>query len=279
VLAALAPGFTPVLSSILLFAVSGVSIQMLAWATLAGLSLEVVTLGVAMRRAGLPWLPSVRAWWRSSAIRVTAREHLRLMSVAAIGNGSLLADQSAAAMIGAGSVSALNYGTRLVAVLAGVAGGALSTVALPRFSRLAQRGDWTHFRAMLRKYMVAVLAVAFPLAMLIGLAAPDLVRLLFLRGAFTEESAAVVTAVQRISAWQLPVLTVNAMLFRVLSSMQANTVVLRIAAVAFVCHAAGSFVLARYLGVPGVAAAGVVSQSVMLVCLAWSAWALIRSRA
>lgn len=101
-----------------------------------------------------------------------------------------------AAMLGPGSVSALNYGTRLVTVLLAVGASAMSTAVLPHFSRMTVLEDWKGVRHTLRTYTRLILVVSIPVTgVLIALSLP-LARLFFQRGAFTGEATHVVAAVQ-----------------------------------------------------------------------------------
>ena len=58
-------------------------------------------------------------------------------------SSSLVIDQSMAASLGSGSVSVLNYGNKIVALVLGMVAVSLSTVLFPRFSRLIAEGRMT----------------------------------------------------------------------------------------------------------------------------------------
>lgn len=260
----LAPVMTPLLAIALMTAAGpGAGIHLLVEASLLGMVLELAVLGGAVKRIGGELWPRWSGW--EPAIRQVTRQYVPLIGVSAIATGNLLIDQSMAAMLGSGSVSALNYGTRLSAVLAGVGGTALSTAVLPHYSRMIAARDWTGVRRTLRIYGALVLAVSIPVTVLLVLASGPLVRVLFQRGAFGESAAGLVAEIQRLSLLQLPLTILLAMLLRVISSLNANAVLLRVALTNLVVNLAGDYVLMQFLGVPGIALSSAVVQLVSLV--------------
>jgi putative peptidoglycan lipid II flippase len=252
--AALAPVATPLLAIALLWiGGSNVSIWMLAFAHLAGIVLELVWLAIAMRRNGLALMPRWTGWDRE--MRAVILQHLPLVAVAVAANGGILIDQSMAATLAAGSVSTLNYGTKLATVAAGVIGGALSTAALPRFSKLVTAEDWTALRRTLVQYSKIVLLAVVPGTLLLIALSGTIVRLVFLRGALTVTAAGLVASVQRWSLLQLPPAVFAAILLRLISSFHANSLLMRVAAVGLGLNVFLDLVLKHYMGLSGIALA------------------------
>ena len=94
---------------------------------------------------------------------------------------STVVDQGMAATLGAGSVSLLNFGTRLPGVLLSIGPLALSTAILPRLSKIAASGDRLLFRRTVKTVLLVSMAAMVPVvAALIGFSVP-IVRLLFQR--------------------------------------------------------------------------------------------------
>ena len=263
---ALAPGATPlVILAALSLSGAHPSIWLLAHCTVAGMALELVLLAIAIKHAGFPLRPRWFGW--EPSLRGVAKDHLPLMAVAAIGHGNILIDQSLAALLGSGSVSALNYGTRLVTVIAGIAGGALSTAAQPKFSRMIAYADWSGLRKTVRTYVALVLLASVPVTVLLIAVSPQLVRILFLGGAFTASAAALVTAVQQFSMLQLPAFILVSMLQRLISSLQANALLMRLAFAALIVNTFGDYILMRSIGLPGIALASTLVQYLSMAYL------------
>jgi putative peptidoglycan lipid II flippase len=167
--------------------------------------------------------------------------------------GTYLVDQLMAAMLPGGSVSALNYGNRVVALPLGLAATALGTVAVPYFSSMVARGDWAEVRHTLGRYLRLIFAVTVPLTLILILASRPLVRLLFERGAFTAEDSQLVARVQSFYALQIPFYIAGIMVVRVISSMQANQILLWGAAINLSVNVILNYLLMKWLGVAGIA--------------------------
>jgi len=274
---ALGAGFAP-LMIILLLARAGSSANAwtLAAGTIIGLLLELLCLAAVMHFHGLPLLP--RWHGREPATRAVGMQHWPLIVVAAISHGNVLVDQAMAATLGSGSISALKYGTSLNTVLAGIGSGALSVTALPHFSRMISTGDWTGFRRTLRTYSGLALLSAIPMALFLIAVSPFLVKLFFQRGAFTEAAAAAVTLVQRIALLALPIAILNSMLLRVISSLRANALLVRMSVGALAVNTAGDYVLMQWLGLPGIPLASGLVQLLSLGYISFVVWKQVRAQ-
>lgn len=271
--AALAPVTTPVLAIALLW-IGGtwVTVWMLAVAHVVGLTLELICLAIAMRKNNLGLTPQWSGW--DAEMRTMLMQYLPLVAVAIAGNGGVLVDQSMAATLASGSVSALNYGTKLAMVTAGVLGGALSTAALPRFSRMAAAEDWIAIRKTLRRYAKLVMLAVVPATALLIVGSDIIVRIVFQRGALTQSAASVIVSIQRWSLLQVPPAVFAAILLRLISSFQANELLMRVALLGLILNTALDFAFKQQMGLSGIA----LSSSVVQFASAAYVLILIRKR-
>lgn len=260
--AAAAPAMTPLLTITALWLAAQSTLPLSIWilpaAHLAGLTLELVWLAAAMHRRSLGILPGWTGW--DPEMRTVLMQHLPLVAVAAAANAGMLIDQSMAASLGSGSVASFNYGTRLSAVAGGVAGGALSTAALPRFSRMTAAQDRTGLRAALTGYGKLIALVVVPCALLLIGVSDRLVRLVFQHGVLTGRSVDLIASVQRWSLLQLPLVVFAAILVRLLSSFQSNELLIRVALTGLALNVALDVALKQFMGLPGIALAGSLVQ-------------------
>jgi putative peptidoglycan lipid II flippase len=108
----------------------------------------------------------------------------------------------------------------------------------------------------------------------LALITEPVVRLLFERGAFTADTTRAVCQVQ---VWLLPQIgfyVLHMLGARVLSALDSNVAVLRIAAVNVVLNVVGNFVLMQWFGVAGIA----MATSLMYVVAAFTTLWSIRNR-
>ena len=241
-----------------------------AWILAAGTSLaslaEVAVLGMGLRRAGFPILPPQRQ--RDWSLLDLRNEYGFLALATAMSAGTAFIGQSMAAALGTGSVSILNYGTRLAGVLMAIGPAALSVTILPGFSRMVAARDWERLKqSLVRMLSVSVVVAAAAAAVLITFSVP-IVRLTLQRGAFTAADTRVVAAVQAYSLLQLPFIVGITILIRVLSALKANRMLLPYASAAIVLNTGLNYALMTRDGVAGIALATSLAQALLFVLLA-----------
>ncbi len=159
-----------------------------AWGVAVAGVLELALLVVAAHRAGC--LPRPRA----VVFDADLRRFFRTLGPAVIGAAgvqiAMFADTIIASLLPTGAVSSLYYADRLYQLPVGVIGIAAGTVVLPTMAKRLAAGDEAGaFRAQNRAVaFTTALAAPFFVAFLL---VPDLIMAaLFMRGAFTAESAA-----------------------------------------------------------------------------------------
>ena len=189
------------------------------------------------------------------------------MATAAVGGGTFFLGQFMASSLGSGSVSILNYGTRLAAVLLALGPAALNVTILPRFSQLAAEGDWIVLRRSLIWVLSTSLEIGAPIAIMFCYFSTAIVRLTLQRGAFTSADTDAVAAVQVISLLQLPFLIGITILVRTLSAMKANRVLLPLFTAALVLNTALGYVLMQRYQVTGIASASCIGQATLFFVL------------
>ena len=240
------------------------------WILAAGTSLaslaEVVVLGFGLRQAGFPIFPPRRQ--RDFSLLEFRKEYGYLAAVTAMSAGTAFIGQAMAAALGTGSVSLLNYGTRLAGVLIAIGPAALSVTILPRFSRMVAARDWERLKQSLWRILSgSVLAAGAGAALLIVFSIP-IVRLTLQRGAFNAADTRVVASVQSYSLLQLPFIVGITILMRILSALKANYALLPFSSAALVLSTALNYALMARYGVAGIALATSLAQALLFVALA-----------
>lgn len=260
------PALTP-LASILFLLLYGRDwgVYSLAAGTLLGGVIELVLLAIYVLRCGFPILPH---WFgRSRALDQVAMQYGPVIGGILLLGGAPLIDQGIAGMLGPGNVAALNYGTRLSVVLSAVGPTAVATAILPHFSALTVYADWSHVRQSLRSYAVIILAITLPVIVILIVFSHPIVRLLFERGEFTVADTPLVTAVQRFSLLAIPSGMVMALVLRLISSMKANHMLVRAAALYAVLNLSLDLLLTRSMGIQGITLSTAVVQFICVTYL------------
>ncbi len=275
--AACVPVVTPLLSiAILILAGHALGAFSLALGATIGSLTEVILLSAALRVHGIRIRPVAPKWTQPARLVVTQYIPMAVGSVML--SGSNVIDQTMAAMLPAGSVSALNYGTRVAGVIQAVGPMALSTAILPRLSRMTAVDDRHGLRQTLKSYGLLSLALSIPTTLLLMYFSGPVVRVIFQRGVFSTADADVVTQVQRWSLLQVPISMILALLVRLVSSLKLNELLLRMAVVSVAANFALDYVLMRRMGVAGIALATPFVSLLSTGFLAFLLWRRIRTR-
>lgn len=251
-----APAAVPLITSVVIVAglLSPLHVSTifgLALWTLTGSCLEMAVLYYCLWRKGISVMPRRRGM--AGDMRQVIRQYVPLAAASLVFSGTTLADQTIAARLGSGSVSALSYGGKITAMIMVVAATAVSTSVLPHFSRLVAVGDWAKLRGDLRAYSVLILGALIPVAALLSFFSIPLVRLVFERGAFTASSTHLVAQVQACLSLQLPFYTLGLMYLRLTSALKNNQRILQVATASVILNFVLDVVFAKHLGVPGIA--------------------------
>jgi putative peptidoglycan lipid II flippase len=188
--------------------------------TIIGAGLELAVIARCLREIDVPLLR--RPQIRRAEIALMLRQFLPAMGSSFLMSATLLIDQTFAARLPAGSVSALSYGTRLTGVIATVLITVISAIALPAFSRFAADGNYVRLRQNFLWASAAILAVALPSAAICSFAAHWIVHLMYVRGEFSVADVELVASVQALHAWHVPVYALAMLAVRGLAAVRAT---------------------------------------------------------
>lgn len=251
-LTSIAPITVPIVSVVFLFALGNTwGIYALAFGTIAGYLLQLCLLAWGLKKQGV----SLRLRWFGieSGTRRVIGQYLPILAGSTIMGGTVIVDQSMAAMLSPGSVAVLNYGNRVVGLLNGVGTLALGTAVLPYFSKMIAANDWIGVRQSLKTYSWLILFVTVPLTLLAFVFSRPLVQVLFERGRFTDADTLLVSRVQSLYVIQVPFYCVSILFVRLISSLQANRILMWGTVISFTVNITMDFLLMRILGVAGIA--------------------------
>lgn len=251
-LVAFAPALVPICAiAVLIIPQTQLGIYSLAFALILGYALEACLLGVALRRLGFT---SELSWHgMTPAIRQIARQYAPMLTGSLLMSSTMLVDQSMAAALKPGSVSILHFGNKIVALVISVGSISLGSALFPHYSRMVAQRDWEGVRMTLRTYSALIVLLSFPLLAVLVLLREPLVGLLFQRGAFTAAATIEVSRVQMFYAFQIPAYLLATVLVRLISSLNANDILMWGAAINLPLDVALNYALIPVFGVAGIA--------------------------
>jgi putative peptidoglycan lipid II flippase len=277
------PALAPAVISILvlagaLFLGSRLGIWAMVYATLAGSLLHVIIVAWMMEAHGY----SFRLRWHgmSEATREVAGQYGPVLLSSVVASSGLLVDQSMAAMLPAGSVSALIYANRFVSVVLALLAGAVSTAIVPYFSRMIAHRDWADCRHTVRTWVGLTAVVSIPIAVLLIVGARPLVRIAYQHGRFGPRDTAIVAAVLAMYAVQIPFYVTSRVYYRLIVAMRRTDLVLYCGLLNLGLDVVFNLVLMHWLGVAGIAlATSLWTVSTFIYLWYWSRKLLARTSA
>jgi putative peptidoglycan lipid II flippase len=243
--------------------------------------------GAVVHAAIVAWMMDshgyrLRVKWHGMtvAMREVARQYGPVLLSSAVASGGLLVDQSMAAMLQSGSVSALAYAARFVNVVLALLAGAVSTAVAPYLSHMIALEDWTGCRHTLRTWVRLTALVSAPIAAALMLGSHWLIRLTFQHGAFSASDTAVVTPVLILYAIQIPFFVSSRAFYRFLVAMRRTDLILYCGILNLALDIVLNLILMRWFGVAGIAlATSLWTVSTFLFLWYWTSKLLPRTAA
>jgi putative peptidoglycan lipid II flippase len=252
-LAALSPVVTPVVTILFLVFSQEKGVFALADGLVWGALLEMLLVGAALWRKGVHLLPK----WHGldASLRVVVSQYAMILVGVLLLNSADLVDQSMAAVLEPGSVSALNYGKRINGFLVDLTAVALSTAAIPYFSKLIADKDWDDLRQTLKRSLLMIFVLTVPPSLMFFVLSEFITRALFQRGSFTPQDTELVARVQALYVLQIPFHVAGILMVRLISTMQKNHVLMWAFGVNLVVNIILNYLFMKWLGVAGIALA------------------------
>ena len=248
----------------------------MVYSTLGGSLLHAIIVAWMMEARGYRF----RLRWHgmTEATREVAGQYGPVLLSCVVASGGLLVDQSMAAMLPAGSVSALVYANRFVSVVLTLLAGAVSTAVVPYFSRMIAYRDWAGCRHTLRTWVRITAIVSVPIAVALIADARPLVHVAFEHGRFGPRDTAVVASVLGMYAIQIPFFVTSRVYYRFLVAMRRTDLILYCGILNLGLDIVLNLVFMRWFGVAGIAlATSLWTVSTFFYLWYWSQRLLLRA--
>jgi peptidoglycan biosynthesis protein MviN/MurJ (putative lipid II flippase) len=219
--------------------------------TVVGFGAQLVLLGLLVVRADPPF-GGLRIRHESGEWRAIYGAMLMMGAGQLLITAALPVDQLFAARVAEGAVATLGYATRIVTILMGLATVVIGRALLPVLSQAVADGHLGLGRRQALQWSGMMFCAAAVGALALWMLAPELVRLIFERGAFGDRATTEVAAAVRFGAFQLPFYCAGIVLVQwyAANGLFRDLFLMNIAAL--VLKVAGNAILAPALGVGGI---------------------------
>lgn len=225
-------------------------IYLLAISVLAGFVIQGVLLLVGVQRQLK--LRLQRPVWNEQVKRVLT-QHIPMIAGALLMGGTTLIDQAMATAAGAGSVASLIFGQRITGFILIISSKALGTVLLPNYSQMVSGAQWRKIGQTMRLCTKWIVIGTIPIIMAVFAFSPQIISLIFERGAFAAEDTALVSQVQAYYILQIPFYLLGIVGVRFLSAMQKNQILMAISAVNLLVNIGANYLFLQWMGLAGIA--------------------------
>ena len=182
---------------------------------------------------------------------------------------SLLTDRLIAASIGPNAVPALTYSDRIIYLPIAIFGLSLGSVLLPNMSRAAVKDDFEELFSQLRLALRSILYLCIPIAVFTVLFREPLLRLLYMRGEFTELSLRETAWAMLFYACGIPFFAATKIIVPAFYARKDMTTPLRISVLCIIVNLVLSLTLMVWLRQGGIALATVIAALLNNTLLLW----------
>ena len=244
-------------------------LQVLSYAVLIAGALQLVLMLLLLRHYKVFPLKMKSTSGRFKVVKELSRLTLPGMIGASALQFSLLTDRLIAAFLGPNAVPALTYSDRIVYLPIGIFALSLGAVLLPNMSRAAARDDFEELFANLRLALRCLLYLCIPIAIFTVLFRVPLLRLLFMRGAFTEVSLRETAWAMLFYGCGIPFFATTKILVPAFYARKDMTTPLKISIVCILVNLLLSLSLMVWLRQGGIALATVIASLLNNVLLMW----------
>ncbi|MEH1829421.1 MAG: murein biosynthesis integral membrane protein MurJ [Nostoc sp.] len=250
-LAAFSPILTPGITIVLLLGFESWRTFILAAGLVCGTAVEIVILGIGLKRQKISLFPN---WYGfNPSLRQVISRFLPTVAGSLLMSSTVIVDQSMAAMFPTGSVAALSYGNRIIALPITLATTALSAAVIPYFSKMVAHQDWKSIHHTLQYYLRLIFIVTVPITIIFIVFSELIVRILFQRGSFTANDTQLVAQIQSCFALQIPFYIAGRLGVHLILSMRNNHILMWGSLFNLIINIVLNYLFSQWMGIAGIA--------------------------
>ena len=252
-----------------LFISAKTSVYVLLVGTLLARATELLFMVPFARRKGYRFQPVLD--FRDGNLKTMAHIALPVIFGTSIEQVNKLVDRTLASGIAVGGISALNYAARLNGFVQGLFVMSISTVMYPMISKMASEQNLRGLKYTLSEAIGMINLMVIPATVGAIIFAEPIVSLLFGRGAFTPEAAAMTSSALKFYSIGMLAFGLREILSRAFYALQDTKTPMVNGAIAVGLNIVLNIILSRYIGIGGLALAtsiaGIVATILFFITL------------
>lgn len=171
-----------------------------------------------------------------------------------------IVDKSISSTIGAGYISAINYSHYIVNIVISVFATSVVTVFFPNVIKTFSQKGISAVKEKTNIILKLIIFVSIPCTLLISVYAEPIIRLLFFRGAFDQESLTITSTAVSIYAFAIVFESIKTILFKVFYALQDTKSPTRSAIIAISINIILSLIFVKPFGYQGIIVATIISS-------------------
>lgn len=226
----------------------------LVWGTLLGIIVQVFFY--------IPWVIRTGIF-RTLKLRMTADRYLgELLKLVvpvflgeAVNEVNAIIDKSLVSGLGMGGVSALNYANKIISLVTGVFIVSISSILFPKISRQAAEGKKSELKITVSQVLIGIFLLMLPIMTDVIVFRWEIVRILFQRGSFDEESVRLTSGALGFYAVGLVAVGMRDVLVKLFYSLQNTKIPMLNGAICAIANIFLDIILIHLFGIFGAALA------------------------
>lgn len=192
-----------------------------------------------------------------------------ILGTVVINDINLIIDRTLASTLAEGSISALNYASKLESLVTTVFISAIITVIFPILSKKANKNSYDDLKKLVVKGLNIGLIITIPSTIGIVLLAKPIVQVVFQRGAFDETATLMTSGALIFYALGLASNGARMLLYRVYYSLQDTKTPMLNGVIAVFVNIVLNLILIRFMAHKGLALATSISSSITSILLTY----------
>ena len=181
-------------------------------------------------------------------------------------SGCLVVDQLMAIFAGEGSISMINYGSRVSLGLISIV-GITWTILHTNFVKYAATNNYISFKKTFLNFSLLSILILAPVCLSLSFFSKDLVIILFERGKFTNTDTETVSIIQKLYIFHIPLYVICMICIRVINTLENTNIILLGNVLLLILNIILNLFFIKKYGVIGVPLATIISYG--LISIYW----------